>query len=146
MFVSDRRPTRSFVLAVALVACAVAAAFPAPAFARSAGELAPADRYFGQLQMSILGIRNSLHDLALRVAARPEEANQVYDKTLLVEDALHDWSKKFPNDPWIPKYLYSLAELYRQIDTEDAHVHKNDTLDWLIASYPNSDYARMGRL
>jgi hypothetical protein len=137
---------KGFMLSLALVASIVPALAPAQAFAQPVNQLAPADRYFGQLQMSILGVRNSLHDLALRIAARPEEADQVYGKTVLVEDALRDWSQKFPNDPWIPKYLYSLAELYRKIDTEDARVRKNDTLDWLIASYPTSDYAKMGRL
>jgi hypothetical protein len=133
-------------LTLALLSSAIPAVLPAQAFARPASDLAPADRYFGQLQMSILGVRNSLHDLALRIDARPEEANQVYGKTVLVEDALRDWSQKFPNDPWIPKYLYSLAELYRKIDTEDARVRKNDTLDWLITSYPASDYAKMARI
>jgi hypothetical protein len=133
-------------LTLALVASTIPAVLPAPAFARPTSELAPADRYFGQMQMSILGVRNSLHDLALRIDARPQEANEVYGKTVLVEDALRDWSQKFPNDPWIPKYLYSLAELYRKIDTEDARVRKNDTLDWLIVSYPTSDYAKMGRI
>jgi hypothetical protein len=137
---------KGFILALAVVASTIPAVLPAQAFAHPTSALAPADRYFGQLQMSILGVRNSLHDLSLRIAARPEEASQVYGKTVLVEDALRDWSQKFPNDPWIPKYLYSLAELYRTIDTEDARVRKNDTLDWLIASYPTSDYAKMGRI
>ena len=136
---------RGFILTLALAASCIPAVLPAPALARPMSELAPADRYFGQLQMSILGVRNSLHDLTLRIAARPEEATQVYGKTVLVEDALRDWSQKFPNDPWIPRYLYSLAELYRTIDTEDARVRKNDTMDWLITSYPASDYAKMGR-
>jgi len=137
---------KRFILALAVVASALPAVLPAPAFARPVSELAPADRYFGQLQMSILGVRNSLRDLRLRIDVRPEEASQVYGKTLLVENALRDWSQKFPNDPWIPRYLYSLAELYRKIDTEDARVRKNDTLDWLITSYPASDYAKMGRI
>ena len=96
--------------------------------------------------MSILGVRNSLHDLRQRVEARPEEAPQVYAHAVMVEDALLDWSQKYPNDPWIPKFLYSLSELYGKIDTADARVRKNDTLDWLIASYPASSYAKMGRV
>ncbi len=133
-------------LTLALAATAAPVALPARALARPAPGLAPADRYFGQLQMSILGVRNSLHDLSLRADAHPDEASAIYDKTVLVEDSLRDWSRKFPNDPWLPRYLYSLAELYRKIDTEDARVRKNDTLDWLIATYPGSDYAKMGRI
>ena len=139
------RHMKRYALTIALVASLVPAALPLPALAQPS-DLAPADRYFGQMQMSILGVRNALHDLTLRVAARPEEAAAVYGKTVLVEDALRDWSRKFPNDPWIPKYLYTLAELYRTIDTDDARVRKNDALDWLIASYPASDYAKLGRM
>jgi len=135
---------RPFIMAVALASTAVTTA--APAFASPAPILAPADRYFGHLQMSILGVRNSLRDLRRQVEAHPDSAARIYEETVLVEDSLHDWAKKFPGDPWLPQFLYSLAELYRTIDTEDARVRKNDTLDWLIASYPTSDYAKMARI
>jgi hypothetical protein len=136
---------KSLVLALAIVAGSTPSLMPAQAVAQPMSELAPADRYFGHLQMSILGVRNSLRDLSQRADAHPEDASRIYDKATFVDDSLRDWSQKFPNDPWIPKYIYSLAELYRKIDTEDARVRKNDTLDWLISSYPNSDFAKMGR-
>ena len=135
---------KRLLLVLALGSTIVSAA--APASAAPTNALAPADRYFGRLQMSILGVRNSLRDLSQQVDVHPDAAAHVYDKAVFVEDALHDWAAKFPNDPWVPKYIYSLAELYRKVDTEDARVRKNDTLDWLIASYPTSDYAKMGRI
>jgi hypothetical protein len=135
---------KRFVLALALGSTAVTAA--APASAQPAVAVAPADRYFGQLQMSILGVRNSLRDLSSRLDGHPEDGAHVYSTTVLVEDALHDWAAKFPRDPWLPKFAYSLAELYRKIDTEDARVRKNDTLDWLIVTFPASDYAQMQRI
>jgi len=98
------------------------------------------------MQMSILGVRNSLHDLSAQMDASPESASHVYDKAVFVEDALHDWARQFPADPWLPKYAFALADLYRKIDTEDARVRKNDTLDWLIVTFPTSEYARMGRI
>ncbi len=128
-------------LALALPMCATVA----PAFAQPSANLAPADRYFGRLKMSILGIRNQLKDLAERLDAKPEDAEHVYDKAVLVEDALHDWQKQFPRDPWIPKYGYALAQLYGKIATDDARVRRNDTLDWLIATYPESEYAQLPR-
>jgi hypothetical protein len=141
--------TVALITGIALTSGAIAVGAPAAAApdraAASTRALAPADRYFGRMQMSILGVRNALHDLAQHVAAHPEDAVRVYDKALFVDDALHDWAKKFPNDPWIPKYVRALANLYGLIDTEDAHVQKNDTLDWLIAAYPTSEYALMGR-
>jgi len=143
--------TVALISGIALCSGAIAVGAPSaaavsPSGAASGPAVAPADRYFGRLQISILGVRNSLHDLALQVAAHPEDAAHAYDKALFVDDALHDWAKKFPNDPWIPKYARALANLYGQIGTEDARVQRNDTLDWLIAAYPASDYARLGRL
>jgi hypothetical protein len=130
-------------LAIALGSSVLSVA--GPAVAAPAAGVAPADRYFGRLQLSILGVRNSLHDLAQQVAAHPEDAAHVYDKVVFVDDALHDWANKFPNDPWIPKYAYALSEVYRTIDTENARVRKNDTLDWLISMYPKSEYAQVAR-
>ncbi len=128
-------------LALALPMCATVA----PALAQPTANLAPADRYFGRLKMSILGIRNQLKDLYERLAAKPDDAEHVYDKAVLVEDALHDWQKHFPRDPWIPKYSYALAQLYGKIATDDARVRGNDTMDWLIATYPESEFAQLPR-
>jgi hypothetical protein len=128
-------------IALALPVCATVT----PAFAQPMANLAPADRYFGRLKMSILGIRNELKDLSARIDAQPGDAEHVYDKAVLVEDALHDWQRHFPRDPWIPKYSYALAELYGKVATDEARVRRNDTLDWLIATYPASEYAQLPR-
>jgi hypothetical protein len=128
-----------------LLALALACSFAAPAFAEPLSGLAPADRYFGHLKMSILGVRNSIKDLGLRAETHPEDCEHIYDKAVLVEDALRDWHKHFPRDPWIPKYAYSLAQLYGKLETDDARVRMNDTLDWLIATFPESEYAQLPR-
>jgi hypothetical protein len=120
-------------------------AFAAPVFAQSTSHLAPADRYFGRLKMSILGVRNQLKDLSARADAHPEDCEHIFDKAVLVEDALRDWQHHFPRDPWIPKYAFSLAQLYGKLDMDDARTRKNDTLDWLIAAYPSSEYAQQPR-
>jgi hypothetical protein len=124
----------------------LATSFAAPAFAAEPmANLAPADRYFGRLKMSILGVRNALKDLSERATARPEEAEHIFDKAVLVEDALRDWHAHFPRDPWIPKYAFSLAQLYGKLDFDDARVRRNDTLDWLTATFPESQYAQLPR-
>jgi hypothetical protein len=128
-----------------IVAFALVVSFSAPAFAGSTANLAPADHYFGRLKMSILGVRNSLRDLAARADAHPEDAERIFDKAVLVEDALRDWHAHFPRDPWIPGYAYSLAQLYGKLDNDDARVRRNDTLDWLVATFPSSQYAQYPR-
>ncbi len=128
-----------------LFALVLALTFAAPAFADPSRNLAPADRYFGRLKMSILGVRNALAELSARADAQPDQAEHIYDKAVLVEDALHDWQRHFPRDPWIPKYAYALAQLYGKLEMDDARARKNDTLDWLIATYPESEYAQLPR-
>ena len=128
-----------------LLALTLAISFAAPAFADATSNLAPADRYFGRLKMSILGVRNSIKDLAARADTHPEDAEHIFDKAVLVEDALRDWHAHFPRDPWIPRYAYSLAQLYGKLDMDDARVRRNDTLDWLIATFPESEYAQLPR-
>jgi hypothetical protein len=134
---------KRFCLAVFLAVGFVTGALPASA--QPAPGLAPADRYFGRLKMSILGVRNSLVDLSARVSAHPQDAVAVYEQALLVDDALHDWAAHFPHDTWIPRFAHGLAELYRKVDTEDSRIRMNDTLDWLVATYPQSEYAQRPR-
>ncbi len=128
-----------------LLALLLGISFAAPASANSFANLAPADRYFGRLKMSILGVRNQIKDLAARADAHPEDAEHVFDKAVLVEDALRDWHLHFPRDPWIPRYAYSLAQLYGKLDMDDARVRRNDMLDWLNATFPESEYAQLPR-
>lgn len=130
----------AFALALPIVATA------APALAVPSANLAPADRYFGRMKMSILGIRNSLKDLGAEADVRPDNAAHIFDKVVFVEDALHDWQRHFPLDPWIPKYAYSLAQVYGKLNTEDARAHRESTLAWLHATYPRSEYAQLSRL
>ena len=130
-------------LAIALALPTVATAVPA--LATPAANLAPADRYFGRMKMSILGIRNSLSDLSADAAVHPENAQHILDKVAFVDDALHDWQKHFPRDPWIPKYTYTLAQLYGKLGMDEARSRREATLDWLEATYPESEYAQLPR-
>ena len=126
-------------LALALTMCGSAL----PAMAVDTSDLAPADQYFGHLKMSILGIRNSLKDLSASLDVHPENADHIFDKAVLVEDALRDWQSKYPRDPWIPRYTFSLAQLYDKIQTDDARVRSHETMQWLIATYPESEFAQL---
>ena len=59
------------------------------------GAKAPADEYFGQFKMSILGVRNVVHDVDGRADDAAEEvANNLCHKLILAEDALRDWQAK----------------------------------------------------
>jgi hypothetical protein len=115
-------------------------------FAQNHSALAPADQYFGRLKMSILGIRNSIKDLDYRASGGDQsDAVHVYDKLVLVEDALRDWQSRYPRDTWLPRYTHELAMVYRKLPLEEARVRSNDLFGLLSTRYANSEYGTSSR-
>lgn len=113
--------------------------------AHPAARVAPADEYFGRLKLSILGIRNELNDLSVRLTYAPARAQDVMGTARFVEDALRDWADKYPLDPWIPKDLYDLAHLYARIPTAAGSMHAVRLFRWLETRYHDSRYALRAR-
>ncbi len=108
----------------------------APVVRMQATSLAPADAYFGRFQMSVLGIRNAIRDLSLRIdAVSPHDASPLYHQLTMVEDAILDLKNRFPKDSWIPQLGLSLAEAFAKMPFSAAQVHANDELDWIVAEY-----------
>lgn len=107
--------------------------------------VAPADEYFGRLKMSILGIRNSLRDLSLRLSYAPDKSEDVLGSAAMVEDALHDWEHKYPADPWLPKSVYQLASLYASVPTPNGHDKAAHALRWLLTRYGRTPYGAQAR-
>ncbi|HEY0614385.1 MAG TPA: hypothetical protein VGC96_07075 [Candidatus Elarobacter sp.] len=91
--------TKVFALVAMLAACV------APALQASAhGALAPADEYFGQLKMSVLGIRNELNTLERRCAGGDGNVAAMNGKLAMVDDAMRDWRAHYPRDTWLPRF------------------------------------------
>ena len=108
--------------------------------------VAPADEYFGRLKMSILGIRNQLHDLGLRLQYAPDKSEDVLGSAAMVEDAMTDWQHKYPADPWLAKSVYELTELYARVQTPHGHQKATHALHWLLARYGRTHYGHLARL
>jgi hypothetical protein len=66
--------------------------------------LAPADEYFGRAQMSPIEITTRIHDAERRGAA--------YESLLNVQDAIEEWARLYPADPWIPPREYRMSHLF----------------------------------
>jgi hypothetical protein len=107
--------------------------------------LAPADEYFGRLQMSVLGVRNKVKDLGLDAELHPEHGKAVLGNALWVEDAMRDWAKKYPFDRWLPRYAYALEQMYERIPGDDAHRRAVKQVSYLTAYFPQTVYGRVGR-
>jgi hypothetical protein len=107
--------------------------------------VAPADEYFGRLKMSILGIRNQLHDLDARLQFSPEKSEDVIGSASMVEDALHDWEHKYPADPWLAKDVFQLMQMYSRIHTTHGRQVTAHTLHWLLQRYGKTTYASQAK-
>jgi hypothetical protein len=104
--------------------------------------LAPADSYFGLCRMSVLGIRNAIHDLSALIDTAPSnKLSTLYHKLTMVEDAILDLKNHYPSDSWLPGFGLSIAQAFVRFPFGDAQVRANDTLDWVIADYPTSAQA-----
>jgi hypothetical protein len=131
---------------VYLAAAAVFTAAPAPVSAAThAIRVAPADEYFGRMKMSILGIRNQLHDLALRLQYTPNKSEDVLGSASLVEDAMRDWERKYPQDPWLAKSVYELTSLYASVHTPQGRSKAVYALRWLLGRYAHTPYGAQAR-
>jgi len=93
------RVTKIAALAVMILACAAPAAHAA-----GMRDLAPADQYFGQLKMSVLGIRNELNALERRCESGDRNVPAMMGKLAFVDDAMRDWRRQYPHDNWLPRY------------------------------------------
>jgi hypothetical protein len=107
---------------------------------------APADEYFGRLQMSILGVRNKVKDLSLDADLHPEHDKAILGSALWVEDAMRDWAKKYPFDRWLPRYAYALEVMYERIPSDDAHRRAVKQVSYLTAYFPQTVYGKVGRV
>ncbi len=95
--------------------------------------------------MSILGVRNQLRDLALRVQYAPEKGADVLGSAAYVEDAIHDWENKYPQDPWLAKNVFLLTQLYAQIRTDEGQRSTERTMHWLLGRYGSTPYAEQAK-
>ncbi len=75
--------------------------------------MAPADEYFGRFKESILEIRNRLDAFDRRSNAemRAPGTRRALDN---LQDAIHDWKHKYPQDPWLPRSLHRLHRDYQR--------------------------------
>ena len=69
---------------------------------------APADEYFGRQKLSNLGMRNIVHDMTIE-GTSPLALPKQIGRMVAIEDALMDWSEKYPSDRWLPGEMYWFA-------------------------------------
>ena len=118
----------------------------ASSYAAPHSGLAPADEYFGRMKMSILEIRNRLHDAAIRVGSDPAHADAQLGSFRWLEDAIEDWGNKYPQDTWLPGTMVALDRLYARLHSAGAHAQQARILAWVHRHYAGSSFERAVRV
>lgn len=108
-------------------------------------ELAPIDAYFGREHLSPLGIRHSVYSLKSdlhRGARRPDAIERDADG---VQDALRDWTARFPRDTWLPSTFWNLAVLYEELPGVQARTSAVAVLEIIESHFAASAYGGYAR-
>lgn len=135
----------AFLIALSLLASPAAFAAHrdsgiAPPAGTSATGPAPADEYFGKLEMSVLGIHNELVRLTDEVQSDPAHSARVLNLAALLENSMHDWEHHYPRDPWLARHIFGLEQMYAHIPTREGQLCARRVLNWLTAKYRSTRY------
>ena len=107
---------------------------------------APADEYFGPFKYSAISVRMKINMLGRSYHERwADDASIVHD-ALLVESSFRAWAQKYPKDRWMAPTAYHLAQLYQDVQTQDARSHARAMYEFLAKNYPTSKEAHYARL
>src|ERR1700737_4124452 len=96
----------------------------ASAQAATMRDLAPADEYFGQLRMSVLGIRNELNTLERRATSGDRNVASMTGKLAFVDDAMRDWRARYPRDTWLPRFAAQRARVASLIALDGSRLQR----------------------
>lgn len=107
----------------------------------SFSDLAPADEYFGRMRLSPFGIRHMIFSLKDDLHHGRKKPDSIEHDALEVQDALQDWSSRYPRDSWIPAAWWNLAILYEELPGDDARTHALAVLEKVRVQYSGTDFA-----
>ena len=119
---------------------------PAKVPAVSKSPDAPADEYFGPFKYSAISVRTKINALGRSYHERWSDDASIVHDALLVESSYRAWAHKYPKDRWMAPTAYHLAQLYQDVQTQDARNHARAMYEFLAKNYPASKEAHYARL
>ncbi|HEY1883644.1 MAG TPA: hypothetical protein VGG51_11445 [Candidatus Cybelea sp.] len=106
---------------------------------------APADRYFGKLNMSALRIRYETMQLKKRYETHQLLPEQAEHLLLLTDDAFVQWARAYPKDSWLPSTGYAMAALFAELPGATARERAVALYVYVKTNFPSSSYAKASR-
>lgn len=107
--------------------------------------VAPLDEYFGRQKLSPLGIENIIHDTNLRVRYDPQHAYRYYATLAGAHDALDDWARKYPDDPWLPGRAYFMSQVFLEMHSVAANEAAHECRELLFTRFADSHWAKLAK-
>jgi hypothetical protein len=120
------------------------AALAAGAAAKSTD--APADEYFGPFKYSAISVRSKITALGRSYRERWADNASIVHDALLLESSYKVWAQKYPQDVWLAPTAFHLAQLYQEVQTQDARNHARAMYAYVAKTYPKSKEAHFARL
>ena len=117
---------------MAALAVLTASSLVWPARAAAHSRLAPADEYFGRMQMSPIEITNRINDA--------ERRGPSYTGLMNTQAAIADWTRKYPDDPWIPPREYRMERLFVRLHSRGGNAEAADCRAFMRAHFPGDRY------
>lgn len=102
--------------------------------------LAPADEYFGPLEMSILGMENELKHINFML--NYGYGNRESAMAVQVAVSLDDLHKVYPRDRDVPKMLYAVYQTLGRLTTPQAQAARTKMYAILTVEYEDTPQAR----
>ncbi|MEA2689896.1 MAG: hypothetical protein QOD51_2503 [Candidatus Eremiobacteraeota bacterium] len=107
---------------------------------------APADEYFGPFKYSAISVRSKITALGRSYRERWADNASIVHDAMLLESSYRVWAQKYPQDVWLAPTAYHLAQLYQEVQTQDARNHARAMYEYLAKTYPKSKEAHFARL
>ena len=115
------------IVRAAALCCTLVAASATMASAHT--KLAPADEYFGRMKMSPIEITNHISD-------SERSGGGSYNILTLTQNAIEDWTRKYPGDPWIPSREFRITQLFISLHSQSGYLAALHCRNFLHRHFP----------
>jgi hypothetical protein len=103
---------------------------------------APGDEYFGRMKMSFLGINNTFHDETIRAGDYTTDPG-IISKVAFADEALTQWSHKYPGDPQLARSYFLAIVMYKKIYTVDGQQKAWTYMHVLTQRFPTTYFGKL---
>jgi hypothetical protein len=103
---------------------------------------APADRYFGKMKMSFLGMNNTFRDAAIMSGDHTVSAS-IVSKVEFADDALQEWARRFPRDPQLARTYYLAIRADQKIWVKHNQERAWAYMNRIASTFPTSYFGKV---